>query len=733
MELVSFYTTLKSTVKKDITIVDYINFVKDGYNQDLVLKARAELQKNGKTELYKELKNQSYCVTGSAIMNPGSKAASNIHSLNGLLVLDIDTDIDDNLKKRICADQYTYICHHSFGGEGICVFVKINKERFSESFNQLAQYYYDKFDIAVDEACKNRNRLRFLSYDPDIFYNEKANQFKAKVEKKPKPNPVAKVFNSQDDFEYILQQISERSIDLVQGSYERYRNIGFALYSEFGANKGKDYFDVINQFNYKLNQNRYEKEWKGFCKDGSIKIGTFFMYCKEAGLQLFSPRSKEIINRVKVAKAKGTPNLKQIDGNLNAIGEAPLTPNESEFAQKLIDSSIDLSNEANQDVSEIEQIEQFILNTFEPKRDEITDVIYIDKNKRLTDNEVNDIYISCKKNLSFTVPISDVRAILNSNAVPKFNSIKNFFNDYKDLNPIGVIEKYVKCIEPFTDYNLWAFKKWLVGAIHNWLAPEHEKLVCPLTLVLTGQKHGTGKTSFLRYCLPDALQKYAIETKINAQDKDSLYYLGSNLLVLDDEFGGKAFKDVKEYKAISDTNMITQRRPYASTVSTFKRRAILCGTSNETDILKDVTGNRRILPIKVESIDFDGMVQIDKIDLLIEAYHLYKNGFEWKIYNKEDIDYLAENTTENNAVIPLEEVFFNHFSLEETTFYNVKKIFNQGEILEWFHLKTPFKPNKFEVKEIFVKNKMEYAKHRDGANFKKGFKVFMHLDNELPF
>jgi len=204
-------------------------------------------------------------------------------------------------------------------------------------------------------------------------------------------------------------------------------------------------------------------------------------------------------------------------------------------------------------------------------------------------------------------------------------------------------------------------------------------------------------------------------------------------MVLDDEFGGKAFKDVKEYKAISDVNIITQRRPYASTVSTFKRRAILCGTSNEVDILRDVTGNRRILPIKVEKIRFDDMIRIDKTALIMEAFRLYKSGFEWKIYSEEDVTYLNENTQENNAVIPIEEVFFNNFSLDPEKGFEV--IMNQGEILEWFHKFTVLKPSKYEIKEIFVKNKLNYNTYRVGDVIKKGFKLYQknnEVQGDLP-
>lgn len=732
MEFLSLYANQKSTTKKDITILDYIHFIKEGANQDLVLKGRAELQNNGKTDLYKMLKAASKCVTGSAVMNDGPKVVDNIQKLNGLIVIDIDEQITPELRQQIEADKYTHICHYSFGGDGLCVFVKINPDKFSESFNQLAQYYYENFQIAIDESCKNKNRLRYLSYDPEIFYNQSSAMFKAKAERPKVQKKQAIIITSTDDFTHILNQIQSRQINLVKGLYERYRNIGFGFFSEFGEIKGKQYFDIINQYNDRLNEKRYEREWKSFCKAGPITIKTFYYYCKEEGIELFTPRTREIINRVKIAKQQGIATAQGVSTTLQAMGETPLTPTEAEFTSKLIETGIDLSSEANKDVPEIEQIERFIVDSYTPKKDVITDIVYIRDGVRLTDNEINDIYIACKKNFSFNVTISDVRAILNSNSIGRFNPVMDFFNSYKDVYSEGVIDRYVNCIEPQTPYNKWAFKKWIVGAIHNWVSPDNEKLVCPLTLVLTGQKHGTGKTSFLRNCLPEELQRYFVEAKINAQDKDSQYLLGSSLMVLDDEFGGKAFKDVKEYKAISDINIITQRRPYASIVSTFKRRAILCGTSNEIDILKDVTGNRRILPVKVENIRFEEMLQIDKIDLIMEAYWLYKSGFDWKIYNEADIKYLEENTTENNAVIPIEEIFFNNYSLVANENHWKEVVLNQGELLQWFHLHTPLKPSKYEIKEIFTKNKMQYNVFRVDGGIKKGYKLYIN-SSDAPF
>ena len=720
----SYYKDKFSKTKKDIDIENYIGFIQHGSNQDLVLKARA-IKQAGNLEEYAKLKNKSVCVTGSAVLNEGEKTDKNIKSMNGLIVIDIDHQINEDIKN----DEFTYIYHKSFGGDGLCIFVRINPDKFEDSFNGLADYYHKNYNVTIDQACKNRNRLRYLSYDPDIFVNDKAKKFIAKEVKKFQAPKETNFIYTKSDFDFILEQIKERNIDLCNEDYHIYIRIGLSLFDKFGI-AGEETFHFICQFGNKYNREKCAKDWRGLCKNssGKVKIGTFYYYCKQANIQIYSEKTKHIINRVKISKAQGNPTVESVSKNLLVANEIIVNEEDEQLIKELIESKIDYSNEVNSELKEIEQLENFIINTYEPKIDLITNTTYILNEVVLTDTEVNDMYLAAKKSFDFNVPINDVRSILNSNKVTKINVLTDFLNTNKS-NPTGIIEEYAKCIYPQSEYNIWAFRKWIVGALHNWTSNQNEKLVCPLTLVLTGQQHGTGKTSFLRNIMPKELDKYIVEAKINGHDKDSMYTLCNSLLVLDDEFGGKAFKDVKEYKAISDMNIITQRRPYEREAKTFKRRAILCGTTNEIDILKDVTGNRRILPISVEKVDYDKMLAIDKTSLIIEAYNLLKAGFEWILRTENEIEYLKLNSSKNETVLPIEEIFFKHFSIEQTANHIFEKVWNQGEILEYLNFKSILKPTKYDLKEVLTKNKLEYKMYRVDRGTKRGI-VLWSIEGE---
>jgi len=723
----SSYKTVKDTNKIDIDLKDYIDAIKNGRFQDVILSARSVKSDKQK---YNEFKSLTPCITGSAIMNQGSKVESNIKELNGLIVLDIDENVDIETITKINNDKHTFISHRSFGGDGVCVFVKINTTKFLESFNDLGQYYWDNFNLTIDPSCKNKNRLRYYSYDPYLFYNENAKKFIAKS-KIDKPKEKEKFIFVKDDFTAVLDKIS--NIDLCQDDYSRYVQIGFAIGSEFGA-AGLDYFKAICQNGSKYDAKNIEKHYKQFCKVGNVTIATFYHFVKQEGIEIYSDKTKKTITTVAAQKAQGTPTIESVKKHIIEVLKID-NPDEN-LIKELIESKFDYSAGIENEESEVNQLKNFIIENFNPIRDSITNEIFLN-GILLDDIKLNTIYFAAKNCLTFNVNKSDVRDMINSEATPTFNPLNEFFK-VKTFES-GIIDKYINCIQPQTEYNSWAFKKWIVGCVHNWCSPLHETKVSPLTLVLCGIQQGTGKTSFFRNLLPKELQKYLIEHKIDSKDKDSIYNLVKGLIVLDDEFGGLATKDVKDFKKIADANQIDIRLPYSAFYSKMKRKASLCGTSNDVSVLKDVTGNRRILPLNVTSIDYNKMILLDTDSLWREAFKLWRENYDWKIYTSDDIDYLAKNTNNNIEVMPVEELFFNRFSIDLNDVYTERRIMNQGDILNSLNLNTAINVSKYDVKDIFVKNKLEYKAYRIKGMVKMGIELFVKpefdekINDEVPF
>ena len=339
--LVSFYEGTRTQVKKDINLENYIGMIKHGTWQDSVLSARA-LKQAGDIEGYKKIKDKAFGITGSCIINEGARTDANIKTLNGFIVIDIDNQINLELVN----DKYTAILHRSFGGDGMAIFVRINPDKFLDSFNGLAQYYLYTYQITIDPSCKNKSRFRYISYDPDIYVNEKSAKFIAKdVKKFEAPKDTNFVYTSSD-FDHILQQIKDRNIDLCQENYQRFLNIGFALLDKFGSS-GAETYHFICQFGNKYKREDTQRKWDNLCKtsQGKVKIGAFYYYCKDAGLEIYSPKTKAIINRVKVSKSQGNPTVESISKNLLIANEIVVDKDDEALIKELIESNVDFSKE----------------------------------------------------------------------------------------------------------------------------------------------------------------------------------------------------------------------------------------------------------------------------------------------------------------------------------------------------------------------------------------------------
>lgn len=118
---------------------------------------------------------------------------------SGIICIDLDhidtqgLDIE-NLNKDLTKDGFVCVVHKSVGGNGLAVFIKLDSgaEMHLSAFFQVTDYIQKKYGVKVDQSCKDIARQRYLSYDPDIYYN-----------------PQSAVFNVIDPgiFKDILEQI----------------------------------------------------------------------------------------------------------------------------------------------------------------------------------------------------------------------------------------------------------------------------------------------------------------------------------------------------------------------------------------------------------------------------------------------------------------------------------------------------------------------------------------------
>lgn len=96
---------------------------------------------------------------------------------SGLICADLDhlNERVEGVRDLLCADPHTLGCAISPSGTGLKVIFRIDPARpHIESFRATERFVRERFGEYIDGACKEINRLCFVTYDPDTFIADHA-------------------------------------------------------------------------------------------------------------------------------------------------------------------------------------------------------------------------------------------------------------------------------------------------------------------------------------------------------------------------------------------------------------------------------------------------------------------------------------------------------------------------------------------------------------------------------
>jgi hypothetical protein len=204
-----------------VDVVKILEGIRDGKWRDQIEQYRST--SNSK------IKENLPCFTVGGVFN-GSKDIKNLTSQSGLLSLDIDEYKEDREHLYVTLDlelsTSLFSLFKSTGGKGYCALVKIKKYDTYEQFQRIYNSIYQQLDgkglgkISKFDWLPNLNRLRYVSYDPDIYIYEKAQEWVDELELPYKEvevvsKGVSKKFSvgsnlsDEDKFEVVLSKFVE--------------------------------------------------------------------------------------------------------------------------------------------------------------------------------------------------------------------------------------------------------------------------------------------------------------------------------------------------------------------------------------------------------------------------------------------------------------------------------------------------------------------------------------------
>lgn len=638
----SFFKTHKDVVPRTTIHLDnFLDNVKNGTYEDQVTNVRI-----GKVK-----KETLECITLSGEFS--RRNVDNITKHSGFICMDIDQQNNPDLQTKrqaLIEDKYTYSVFTSTGGYGLAVLFRIDSEKHLDAFLGLSKYIADNYHLIVDESCKDVTRLRYVSFDPDLYKADKMPPvFKLYLEK-PKFLPKTIYVHSDKDISYITDQIQQKRVNLCE-SYEDWVKIGMAIVSKYGdSQEGRDLFHLVSsqslKYDFKTCDSKYTVILKG--TRGKVTFATFMFLCKNANIEIQTAETMRVqmiaqTNRLKIGKQGGwadedkakSATLKQLEQE--GINDANQRVNDTFMmpAKEIEKPSAD----------EMLDALKAQISTYNIRMNKVTRQYELD-GKPVDDRVLNTIYLEAIDQQGSKVKKQLVFDIIDSEWTPQYDPFKEWFNKQKRSRPTGNIERMCDTISSDVHDSTYIRRflpKWLtsiVASMHG-----QYSIIC---LVLTGPQ-GIGKTNFFRNLLPEDLRAYYGESKLDG-GKDDEILMCKKVILCDDEFGGKSKMEAKKLKELSSRQTFSVRKPYGKTHEDLTRYAVLCGTSNEEEVINDPTGNRRIIPINVASINWDAYEAIDKAALFVELYHYYHdNPTDWMLTGT-DCEYLKEKTEQNLQV-----------------------------------------------------------------------------------
>lgn len=716
--------------EKDLAIETYFDHIKDGYWQDEVLAYRTG--KIDKTQL----RGVTPCGTFT------KRSANAIKEPSGSIAIDIDQQDQieglnlGKVRVRLMQDSYTQAVHESASGNGgMVVYVKIDPKRHKDAFLGLERYYANEYGVVIDKSCKDVSRFRFVSFDPDLYHNSRSKKFKTYLKKEEKPNPNrATYIHTSEDLDHVWAQIAQKGYDIAPDYYDWLR-CAMALSNHYGGQKGLDLFHLVSQNSSKYDSKKCDDQYKAVSKAAysDVSIATLLYLAKQAGVEIKSQKTRDIESvvkqRVKAVGINGGAATKE-----DAVKDAErfLVDQKGydevsirEVAEQVSELS---SRELNQNTGDVLTDLETFVEGLPLKFNEVT-MHYEYEGEEMRERDWNNLYINALKVVSDKITQNRFELIVRSENVNTYHPFELYFERNKHRASKGNFNALCKCIKHeqrfelngsehiASDYLEIYLKKWLLGLISA-MNGTYSLLI----LVLTGGQM-TSKTKFFRTLLPKDLMRYYGETELD-KGKDDELLMTQKILLLDDEFGGKSKKDAKKLKNLSSKQFFNIRPPYGKRNEDIKRYAVLAGTSNDDEIINDPTGNRRIIPLRVKSIDFDALAKIDKDELFMELYREWQEVGDGWMLTKEDVEILKACTTYNETPSPEEELIMQYFDIPANENEQLNSDFlSTTEIVNYIQTQslTRIPLNVYKFGSVLKKLGFEKSTKREGKNVKGGY------------
>lgn len=174
-----------------------------------------------------------------------------------------------------------------------------------------------------------------------------------------------------------------------------------------------------------------------------------------------------------------------------------------------------------------------------------------------------------------------------------------------------------------------AGSKFLIGAVARIFEPG-----CKMDnmLVFEGGQ-GKGKSTAVRILGSE----WFSDSHLDLQSKDCYMALNGVWFYEVAEMDAFSRAEATRVKAFITSPVDNYREPYQRREITRPRQVVFVGSTNQNEYLKDVTGNRRYWPVRIDGDINLPLLREWRDQLFAEAVHRYRDGAKWHVTGEEEI------------------------------------------------------------------------------------------------
>ena len=217
----------------------------------------------------------------------GGHGRHNITSLSGYIILDLDGIQNiHKTKKMLTSLPFVAGVSVSCSGRGLFVVVQIADPSNHFLGHWIAlNTYFQSIGLTLDRQCKDITRLRYISYDPDVFINEKAEIWDRIEYPQVFSPPKIIIKDSHKGLDKAIDHILRDRIDITTGR-DNWLLLGSVLNNYYP--NAEDMFVSISQFHEDFSERECRETFRRYCSKQWRDKGVLFNILKNHNINIKS-------------------------------------------------------------------------------------------------------------------------------------------------------------------------------------------------------------------------------------------------------------------------------------------------------------------------------------------------------------------------------------------------------------------------------------------------------------